>query len=197
MARSWRQRFQLTRNRKRALIWLGVLVAFVAVLTAWSAGPTGSDHPKVAIPNASSPGPGASAGEPTLLPPTRANSSATGKAGAPGNLLSLVPNLPGSSRNVNPASLPARSVVFTLTSDRPILRMGYRVLHGHPDHGSAINVASPMQITTVGRGYGLVAAIGAQSTPIASYITCTVTVDGHLHSSHTVHGGYSVVVCLG
>lgn len=196
MARSWRQRFQLTRNRKRALIWIGVLVAFVAVLTAWSAGPTGGDHSKVALPATSSTAPGGSPA-PTLLPPTRVNSSTTGKPGAPSNILSLVPNLPGSSRNVNPASLPARSVVITVTSDRPILRMGYRVLYGHPDEGSAINIASPMQITTVGRGYGLVAAIGAQSTPIASYITCTITVDGHLHSSHTVRGGYSVVVCLG
>ncbi len=198
MAESSRRRFTLTRKRKRALMWIGVLVAFTAVLTAWSVGPTDSgNHSHVAIPTASTPVPGASGAAPTLLPATRPSATATSKAGGPGNGLTLVPNLPGSSKDVNPADLPARSVVITVTSDRPILRMGYRVLYGHPDQGSAVNIASPMRITTVGRGYGLVAAIGAQATPIATYITCTITVDGHLHSQHTVRGGYSVVACLG
>ena len=198
MAESKRARFRLTRKRKRALAWVGVLVAFTVVLTAWSAGPTDSGHhANVTLPTASGTVPVASAAAPTLLPATRPSSTETATGGAPGGLRTLVPNLPGSSRDINPADLPARTVVITVTSDRPILRMGYRVLYGHPDSGSAINVASPMRITTVGRGYGLVAAIGAQATPIATYITCTVTVDGNLHSQHTVHGGYSVVACLG
>jgi hypothetical protein len=185
---------RLTGRRKRVLAWLAVLVAFVAALAAWSTGPT--DH-EINIPLAQPTDsfaltPSSTA---TTLPSTVPSGSGT-KATGPANLLNLLPNLP-ESKTVNPADLPARSITITLTSDRAILRFGYRVLYGHPDHGSATNVASPMQITTVGRGYGLVTAIGAQATPIATYITCTVTVDGHLHSRHTVYGGYSVVVCLG
>jgi hypothetical protein len=193
--KSTRRRFRLTTKRKRALAWVALLVAFVAALTAWSGG---TDHPAIDVPlahpatdTATSP-----TSTPTTLPPRRPTGVHTGKSGGPTNILTLVPNL-SESKNVNPADLPARQVVMTVTSDRPILRVGYRVLYGHPDESSAINVTSPMQITTVGRGYGLVAAIGAQATPIATYITCTVSVDGHLHSQHTVRGGYSVVACLG
>ncbi|HJQ41650.1 MAG TPA: hypothetical protein VJ831_01075 [Jatrophihabitantaceae bacterium] len=187
-----RRRFQLTRRRKRALGWLAVLLAFVAALTAWSTGPT--DGPHVNVPKAGDLGITAPTSQaPSTLPATRP--SKTGKPG-PGDLFKLLPNLP-QNRNVNPADLPARSVVMTATSDRPILRMGYEVLYGHPDRSSAINIASPMSVTTVGRGYGLVAAFAVQASPIATYVTCTVTVDGHLHSSHRVRGGYSVVVCVG
>jgi hypothetical protein len=184
---------RLTNRRKRALAWLAVLVAFVAALAAWSSGTGGHDLkvPIVAQPTDGLTTPPAPSTLPAALPSGRAT-----KPGGPGNLLNLLPNLP-ESRDVNPADLPARSIVITASSDRPILRMGYRVLYGHPATGSSTNIASPMQITTVGRGYGLVAAVGVQATPIATYVTCTVTVDGHLHSKHTVYGGYSVVVCLG
>jgi hypothetical protein len=189
-----RRRFALTRRRKRALTWLAVLVAFVAALAAWSTGPTDKG------PHVSLPSPSASASTPapadTTLPATRPSGKAGKKALGPGNLLNLLPNLP-QDKNINPASLPARSVVMTATSDRPILRMGYEVLYGHPDRSSAVNIASPMSITTIGRGYGLVAAFAVQASPIATYITCTVTVDGHLHASHTVRGGFSVAVCVG
>ena len=191
MAKSGRELFRLTSRRKRVLAWFAVLIAFVAALAAWSTGTDSGHHiPHLARPSDSL----STSAVPTVLPskrPTGTPSPGTGQ-----NLLNLLPNLP-QSKNVNPASLPARSVVMTITSDRPILRFGYKVLYGHPDTGSATGVSSPMQIETVGRGYGLVAAIGAQATPIATYITCTVTVDGHLHSQHTVRGGYSVVVCLG
>lgn len=189
-----RPRFALTRKRKRALAWLAVLVAFVAALAAWSTGPT-DKGPSVSLPT---PTPSSTAPAPatSTLPATRPSGKAGKKALGPANLLNLLPNLP-QNRNINPALLPARSVVMTATSDRPILRMGYEVLYGHPERSSAVNVASPMSITTIGRGYGLVAAFAVQASPIASYITCTVTVDGHLHASHTVRGGFSVAVCVG
>jgi hypothetical protein len=187
-----RRRFRLTRRRKRALAWLVVPVAFVVALVAWSAGPTDRhvDVPK-ALPE---PVLGALSTAPaSTLPSTGSSGSATG---GPADIFTKLPNLP-SSRNVNPADLPARSVVFTATSDRPILRLGYKVLYGHPDQGSETNVSSPAQITTVARGYGLVAALGVQASPIATYTTCTVTVDGKVHSKHTVYGGFRVVVCVG
>lgn len=188
-----RRRFKLTRRRKRLLGWFAVLLLFVAALTAWSAGTSDSSH--IAVPQTTeSPITGPSSTAPTTLPATRP--SKTGKAGQPGNILNLLPNLPSSS-NINPADLPARRVVMTATSDRPILRMGYEVLYGHPDRNSAINIASPMSVTTVGRGYGLVAAFAVQSSPIATYVTCQVTVDGHVHASHRVRGGFRVVVCVG
>jgi hypothetical protein len=173
-------------------MWIAVLVAFVAALTAWSAGPT-DNGPHVSLPHGTQ-SVGAPSSAPSTLPATRPSGKAA--KGGKTSLLNLLPNLPQYS-NVDPASLPARSVLMTATSDRPILRMGYEVLYGHPDRSSAVDIASPMSITTVGRGYGLVAAFAVQASPIATYITCTVTVDGHLHASHTVHGGFSVAVCVG
>jgi hypothetical protein len=188
-----RRRFKLTQKRKRALAWIAVLIAFVAALAAWSTGPTDHNAPKISLPSSSqpaTPGPAES-----TLPAVRP-SGKSAKPGGPSNILNVLPNLPQST-DINPAALPARDVVMTATSDRPILRMGYEVLYGHPDKSSATNIASPMRIETVGRGYGLVVAFGVQASPIATYITCTVTVDGHVHASHTVRGGFSVAVCVG
>lgn len=194
MPTSRRRGFRLTARRKRALAWLVVAVAFIGALVAWSAGPTdrGSKVPKALPP------------PPLGLTTAPANpltgSGSAGDSGTatkgPTDIFSKLPNLP-SSRDINPADLPQRSVVFTATSDRAILRLGYKVLYGHPETGSETNVSSPARITTVARGYGLVAALGVQASPIATYTTCTITVDGKVHSQHTVYGGFRVVVCVG
>jgi hypothetical protein len=199
VAKSRRPRFRLTGRRKQALAWLVVPVVFAIALIAWSAGPT--DHDGTAgggnVPTVlTSPIFGGLASAPASTPGSGGPSGSGTATAGPTDIFAALPNLP-TSRNVNQAGLPERSVVFTATSDRPILRLGYKVLYGHPDHGSATNVSSPAEITTVARGYGLVAALGVQASPIATYTTCTVTVDGKVHSKHTVYGGFRVVVCVG
>jgi hypothetical protein len=110
--------------------------------------------------------------------------------------LALLPDLPQST-SVNGADAPLRSVKMTLQSDAAIVQMGYLVRGGKPDRYSDKNVRSPAVITTLARGYGLVAEIGGQASPYATYITCSVTVDGQLHSRHTVRGAWAVAVCMG
>lgn len=166
---------------------------FLAALVVWSSG-TDPANPHLspqgrqalALPTGSAPAPETPASSPT---------SSGSKKSAKGPL-SLLPPLPESTA-LNAAGPPARSVRMTVESDAAIVQMGYLVKGGHPAKYLDKNVASPAVITTGAHGYGLVAEIGAQASPYATYITCSVTVDGQLHSRHTVHGGWAVAVCIG
>ena len=107
-----------------------------------------------------------------------------------------VPALPQST-SINGAGLPEHAVTMTVTSDASILQLGYRVAYGKSSKRVAYQVQSPVRVQAVGRGYGLVAVIAAQASPYATYLTCTVTVDGTVRTHRTVRGGFQVVVCYG
>jgi len=187
---------RLSRRRLRLLAVAGVLAVFSAVLVAWVSGP-GPSRPKLspgaqralaigsAAPASTSPSATAS-GTGTRAPKGAKRSSA-------GDLLPALPE----STDVNAAGQPARAVRMTLTSDAAIVQMGYLVRGGHPAKYADTNVGSPAVIDTTAHGYGLVAEIGAQASPYATYLTCTVTVDAQVHSRRTVKGPWAVAVCVG
>jgi hypothetical protein len=187
----------LTTRRRRLLVGAAVLAVFATALVGWVSGP-GYRAPKLspqaqralANPPVGAPSPSASPSSSAKTTP-----ATPGKARASGPL-ALLPDLPQST-SVNGADAPLRSVKMTLQSDAAIVQMGYLVRGGKPDRYSDKNVRSPAVITTLARGYGLVAEIGGQASPYATYITCSVTVDGQLHSRHTVRGAWAVAVCMG
>jgi hypothetical protein len=189
--RRLRRRLRSAVRKKRVFVVLAILVGFVVALAAWSSGPPlrYSRPPSV---HAAGPDRISSAGH-RSADPTASGSAAPG---APGGLTGLLPDLQVNTA-VSPATLPKRNIVMTATSDGPILRMGYVVAYGHPARGSATNMASPVRITAVGRSYSRVAAFGVQASPVATYLTCTVTVDGRVTARKTVHGPYAVALCVG
>jgi hypothetical protein len=185
-------------SRRRALLVLGaVLTVFAVVLVAYVSGPD-TDEPELSAGGRQAlalPAAPAGSSAPAPSPGSGAVSGAASRAARGDGSLHLPP-LPRSSA-LNGAGPPARSVTMRIESDAAILKMGYLVKGGHPDKYLDKNVRPPAVVTTVARGYGLVAEIGAQASPYATYLTCTVTVDGQVHSRHTVHGGWAVAVCVG
>jgi hypothetical protein len=189
---------RLTGTRRRALIGAVVAVIFLAALVGWASGP-GTGRPKL------SPQGERALGVPALTPTAPATSSSASPgsrrssrppgAAATSEALDL-PALPESTR-LNEGAEPPRSVTMSVTSDAAILRLGYLVRGGRPDRYETTNAASPAIITTVGHGYGPVAEVGAQASPYATYLTCTISVDGRVTSRHTVHGPWRVLVCVG
>jgi hypothetical protein len=175
------------------LVVAAVLAGFAGALATYVSGPdtkapqlSAGGQRALAVPTFV---PESSAPAPTGRPSPSARSAA-------GRGALDLPPLPESTA-VDGAGPPARSVTMRIDSDAAVLKMGYLVKGGSPAKSLDKNVRPPAVITTVARGYGLVAEIGAQASPYATYLTCTVTVDGQVHSKHTVHGGWAVAVCVG
>jgi hypothetical protein len=189
---------RISRRRLRLLAVAAVLAVFSAVLVGWVSGPK-AKAPKLSPGGQralaiGSPDPASSSPSPSGSTSARGAKAAKGaKRSSAGDLLPALPQ----STDVSAAGQPARAVRMTLRSDAAIVQMGYLVRGGHPAKYLEKNVGSPAVITTTAYGYGLVAEIGAQASPYATYLTCTVTVDGHLHSQHTVKGAWAVAVCIG
>jgi hypothetical protein len=184
------------RRRRTPLIICVIVIAYAAVFLAWTRGSNGNDDANLpkgagALPTDA----GLFGLTPPASSPATTGSGAASSPGGPVKSLNL-PDLPQSS-NINGAAAPRHSVVITITSDRAILRAGYAVKGAKPDRHSATNVQSPLRVVTVGRGYGAMAVVGAQSSPGAKSLTCTIAVDGLVRSSRTVHGGWTVAICLG
>lgn len=186
---------RLVRRRYKPVLAGLVVVLFAVLLAHYVNGP---DAASISLPKSS---------DPTLPhgfphPPASSTGHKSGAKAAPaahrGPSLAgqLVPELPQST-SIYGASVPRHSVVLTVRSDSAILQVGYQVSGGNPSRYRASNVRSPMRVMTEGRGYGLMAALGAQASPDATFITCTVAVDGRVTATRTVHGGWSVAVCVG
>jgi len=187
---------RISSRRLRLLGIAAVLVAFSGMLVAWVSGPD-SSTPKLSAGGQRALAIGSPApASPSPTPSTTRPGRKAVKGAQQGNAGNLLPALPESTA-VNRAGQPARSVRMTLTSDAAIVQMGYLVRGGHPSKYLDKNVGSPVVVNTTAYGYGLVAEIGAQASPYATYLTCTVTVDGRVNSRHTVKGAWAVAVCMG
>jgi hypothetical protein len=180
------------RERKKPLILGAVVIAFAAALIAWTHASSQRDPnlPDLAV--SAPPSRSASAPKSAKAPPSGASRRTEGSGRGTGMLAGL-PQFTDAAL----AGAPQHSVLLTVTSDQAILRLAYAVKGPREDMHRAVNVKSPYRVLTVGRGYGAMAALGAQAGPAATYLTCTITVDGRQRSTRTVRGGWRVAVCLG
>lgn len=179
-------------NRRLRMVILACLLAaaFIFALAKWAGGPP--SHRDFAAPPSGISQSGAPSSAPT------AHASSTDSSAPPDELSKLLrTGLPGTSITADPGGLPVRSVSMRVTSDKVIAGVGYLVAHGDPPNYEAHWVTSPFTVTTTGRSASLVAFLAAQAAPNASYITCTLIVDGVVKSQRTVHGGYKVTACIG
>lgn len=180
------------RSRRRTwLVGLAVLVTFTIALVFWAGRDPATDSSAGPVIGAQPTSAGIESDASTTTS-TEPESSQT----PPGGLsLPPLPPLPNDS-NLRDASH-AHAVTLQVTSDKPILRMAFRVRGGRPESGYRTFLQSPVSITTTAYGDGLLAEIGAQASPAATTMTCTASIDGAVKSRRTVKGGWAVAVCLG
>ena len=172
-------------QRRKLLAITGLAIAFLLALIAWSLGP--STH-HVDSPNGSS----------LQLPSDTASPSSSPSSSASKANQNLPPglSLPESVLQ-NAGGAGRHSVTLEATSNGRILRMGYIIAGADPQKYSAVVLASPYRITTVGRSDSLIAAFAVQASPEDTYITCKITVDGKVRSQHIVYQAWHWAVCLG
>jgi len=169
------------------------LALFVLVLVLW----VGSAPARPSIDAGAAP-PSSTGGVGTQAPSSTAPSSGSTSPSGPGSLNDLLKNNPLAAANTPDAGgLPTYDVQIVVTSDARIARFGYYVVYGNPTQYSANWLNTPLVINTQGRSAGLVAFAAAQAAPDATYITCTLKVNGVVKSTRTVHGGYRVTACIG
>lgn len=182
-----------SRHKRASLIAAVVVLVYAAALIAWTRGssPRHTSIPSAIASRAATPSVAASSSGSLDKP---VGEGGTAQSSVPAGAF---PSLPDSAL-LNSAGAPRHSVVLTATSDgSSILRMGYVVADGRARCGGATNVASPIHIVTEGIGYAALAAFAVQASPDATYLTCSLAVDGRVRVQHTVHGGWSVVACVG
>jgi hypothetical protein len=169
---------------------LGV-IAFAVSLLLWTGNAPTPTAVVIITPSDTAP----VSGLPTAPTQDPSTGSSTGAASGPlGGLLGQsFPN----SLSANPGGLPYHSIRIEITSDGEIAAFGYLVAYGHPSRYVANWLKSPVVVDTSGRSGGIVADVGAQAASNATYVTCTLTIDGAVRSQHTAHGPYSFTVCLG
>jgi hypothetical protein len=189
------------RARRRGYLAAAAIVAvFLLAIVLWVRQPDSAPLPKgLADPGTSAPSllqptDGASTG-PSSSPSGSVSGSATAGATSVPDVLSGA--LPGSSLVADPNGLPKHSVQIKVTSDGTIAAVGYLVAYGKPSRYKGQFLKSPFVAVTTGRSNGVVAEVGAQAASDATYVTCTITVDGAVRSTHTNHGAYSFAVCVG
>jgi hypothetical protein len=187
-----RARLRFTRKSKLVLLGCALVVIYALALVSWAG--KKPHHDAVALPRVSAT---PSAQAPSSVPGS-GSPSPSGSA-KPGKLSDLLGagNLPDSSLTDDPSGLPRHSVRIEVTSDGYIEVVGYKVLHGDPPEYGKSWVKSPFIAVTSGRSGGAVAYVVAESASNASHITCTLSVDGTVRSTHTVQGANKFTACLG
>ena len=171
-------------QRRKLLVITGLVIAFLLALIIWSLGPA-THH--LAAPN----------GTTFQLPSDSASPSSSSSSAKPA-ASGLPPGFSFPESVLEKAGGAGRhSVTLEATSNGRILRMGYIIAGAHPDRGKAVVLASPFELTTVGRSDSVIALFGVQASPEDTYITCKITVDGKVRTQKTVYGPWKWVVCLG
>lgn len=192
------------RHRRRIRAWrrvltaAGIVVGFALALVFWAGRPSHapaavgfphsiptSGHFGGALPTPSS-APAVGVASPTV-------SASDGRALAH----SPKPSLPNSP-DADPGGLPVRSIRISVTSDGEIAAVGYVVADGNKRRRySAADIKTPFVVQATGRSTGLVVEVLAESASNASYITCTLSVDGTQRSHRTVRRPKVFTACLG
>jgi hypothetical protein len=189
------------RRRLRRVLPVGLVVAaFVLALSAWVLSGRTKPDDAGAIQPAS---PGASALGTIPTAPITGPATGTATSGtstvSPGARSTVVPpgslTLPGGS-TVDVQSGSAHRVTINVESDSSIHILMFLVRGGNPAQGKYTQVRSPVTISTIGHGDGLLAEAWVQSSIYATTTSCTITIDGTVRSHHTASGPYNVAVCI-
>lgn len=183
-------RWRVSRRLRVVIIACLLAAGYIVALVTWAGrSPANRDF--------AAPPPGAAqSGAPS--PAAGTHPSAGASSTPPESLNRLLGTaLPGTSMTADPGGLPVRSVTMRVTSDTVIAGVGYVVAHGDPPRYEAHWLKSPFTVSTTGRSASLVAFLAAQAAPNATYITCTLIIDGVVKSQRTVRGGYKVTACIG
>lgn len=193
-------RRRLRRNRT-ALAGAAVVVLFVAALVLWigHVGGAGSSTARAEptspfpLPSPSTSASSSIPAFPSGTPKSGVHSSAVPLAGSGAGLLPPLPE----STDINPGPHGQHSVTISASSDKTILRMAYYIRGGTPAYNQGTYIKSPMSVTTIGTGDGLIAEIAVQASPGSKTISCQISVDGKITSHRTVTGSYAVAFCIG
>jgi hypothetical protein len=187
----------MRRRRKRSILVGALLVGFVAVLYVWvgnpnrnhleSEGPIPTDTPTPT----SSFDQSAVAPTPSITPtvPTGSKSGAGGTGGAGGAGTVKLPPVSG----VQVYGAGVHTVVLRVTSNSTLSAVGWAFRNGK--NGKKQAAGKTFTLTEEVQGGAPLAILGAQVAYYGTEATCTITVDGTLRTTKTVHGAYSVVVC--
>jgi hypothetical protein len=181
-------RATLRRRRGPLLASLAVLAVFAIALVLWVGNLSDPAAPHHSRAGAS--GPSAS---PSRSPSKGVTSAAAG-SGVSADARGLP--LPPFSSDISGVAHGTHAVTLRASSDATLLQLAYAVRGGHPASSYLTYVKSPMSITTVAHGDGVVAEIAVQASPTATSISCSVTVDG-VTTTRAAKGGYAVVLCMG
>lgn len=182
------------RPRYQGALGAAVVVAiFVVALVVWT-GKGSGDHGPAGLPTGAGAAPLptiAAAGSGSS--PDRSRSAGSRTSGSP------VLSLPSTSIRASGVQPPKHAITMRVTSDDVLTGFGYLVSKGlgKPARHGAYHVKSPIIVHTTGRSYGVVAEVIAQAGPHASFITCTLTIDGVVRAHQTTHGAYKFAVCSG
>ena len=178
----------MRRRRKQLILVSALLVLFVAVLAVWVGNP-GSGHktPEVKATFSPTPTPTETLTDALPTPTPTPTPTVTPTGGAGGVTLPPV-------SGVQVYGAGTHTVVVRITSNSTLAAVGYGFRNGK--NGGTKHVgAKSFTITEQVEGGAPLAIAAGQVAYYGSEATCTITVDGTLRTTQTVHGAYHVVVC--
>lgn len=176
----------MRRRRKQLIGVSALLVLFVALLALWVGNP-GSGHkaPEVKATFSAPPTPTETLTD--TLPTPSPTPTTPAKGGVGGVTLPPVSGIQVYGPGIH-------TVVVRITSNSTIAAVGYGFRNGKSGGTKHVG-AKVFTITEQVEGGAPLAIAAGQVAYYGTEATCSITVDGTLRTSQTVHGAYHVVVC--
>jgi len=179
----------MRRRRKQLMIVSALLILFVVVLAVWVGNPN-SGHNKPEVQAHFTPTPTPTSPTETAALPTPSSSGGPSTAGGG------IPSLPPVS-GVQVYGPGVHTVTITVSSNSTLAGVGWAFRNGKNGKKTPGTSGKYFTLTTNVEGGAPLAIVGGQVAYYGSVATCTITVDGTLRTTQTVHGAYHVVVCTG
>ena len=177
------------KQRRQLILVTTVLVVFVVVLAVWVGNPTDGHETALGVTSS----PSTTAG-PTLLangplPTSSAPPVGSGTAAAPeGAALPPVSGIQVYGPGIH-------HVVLTVTSNSTIAEVGWGFRNGR-NGGKRYAVGNRFELSEDVEGGAPLAIVGGQVAYYGSELTCSISVDGTVRNTETVHGAFHVAVCI-
>jgi len=179
----------MRRRRKQLIVVSALLVLFVVLLAVWVGNPnSGHNKPEVQAHFTPTPTPTTPTETAALPTPTPSGHPSTGGGG--------IPSLPPVS-GVQLYGPGVHVVTITVSSNSTLAGVGWAFRNGKNGKKSPGTTGKFFTLTTNVEGGAPLAIVGGQVAYYGTQATCTITVDGTLRTTQTVHGAYHVVVCTG